>query len=268
MLYNPLPQRPDRDSSTRILLDGDYLPYQAGNIVKGGSLDHAKNLIWRQVDGICNLFNTEHIEIYLTGPGNFREEIAVTRPYKGNRDDSKRPYHYAALREYMLDDLSAVLISGHEADDEVCIRQRDCHIDGIPSVICSPDKDLKNMYGWNYSPLTEVTQWITAYDAARHFYYQSIVGDLTVDNIEGILGSGDAVARKVFDEYTKLDDIEAKIRQLYHQKHGDAGDTVMLEMGRLLHMKRTPTDLWGFDYDWHDGYNEELKDANICNSVS
>jgi len=274
MMDQPVPEVVQPDQDLTLLIDADFLPYQAGfqithktrqqdttrvetpkgDIVYVEDVEKGEALIWTAIFNLKQRFRTDKAKLFVTGTGNFRHEIAVTRPYKENRNEGKRPTHHAALEDYMIRELGAEVIDGHEADDEVCIQQYACMQEGKRSIICGPDKDLRNMFGHYYTAdHREILLDSTPFESALHFYKQLVCGDST-DCIDGIKGQGPAAWKKVLEQYAALNDIEAKIRQMYHKKHGDNGDKVMLEMGRLLHMKRTPTDEWHFDYNWEEGY--------------
>ena len=269
MLFTTPPRKPVRDADLTALIDADFLAYQCGFCVQHKTdgqgyievdenlyvepPENAVSLLRNQLNNLKDLFRTDDLQLFLTGTGNFREEIATVKPYKGNRKSAK-PYHYAILRAAMESEHGATVIHGHEADDEVCIQQQIAMLDGRSSVIIGPDKDLQNMFGWLYNPQKKVLKHITPYDAARHFYYQLMIGD-TVDNIQGLppYKCGPKKAEAIMVEHSRLVDLEAHIRHLY-TKHYEQGDATMMEMGRLLHMKRSHTDEWRFDYDWEANY--------------
>jgi len=90
-------------------------------------------------------------ELYLTGTDNFREDIAMEIPYKGNRWSQKqrdearaagkwlkwldsteekfkekpRPIHKDAIMDYMCKHWGATVINGMEADDKVAPKEGD-----------------------------------------------------------------------------------------------------------------------------------------------
>jgi len=86
---------------------------------------------------------------YLTGSDNFRKEIAVTAPYKGNRTQDK-PKHYDLIREYLEKAWGCEIVQGQEADDAIGIRAYEFE-DIEDYVIMSIDKDLDMLRGWHYN---------------------------------------------------------------------------------------------------------------------
>jgi len=50
---------------------------------------------------------------YLTGKKNYRTDIAVTAPYKGNRTAAK-PKHYGLIREYLEKAWGCIVVEGQD----------------------------------------------------------------------------------------------------------------------------------------------------------
>lgn len=126
-------------------------------------------------------------EFYLTGPSNFRFEVAVQKEYKGNRVQAK-PKHYRALREYLTDKCGAVVSVGQEADDDLGIQATSTR---DKCVIVTNDKDLDQIPGWHYNWVTHEEYYVDDEQATRFFYKQLLTGD-RVDNIPGIVSEAKA----------------------------------------------------------------------------
>jgi hypothetical protein len=132
------------------LIDADVLRYEIGAICEGDDgplhFDHVARTIDQKIQEIClSARGDEPPTLYLTGEGNFREKIAVTKPYKGNRKGEK-PYHFDNITTYMVGNYDTVIVEGMEADDAMSIRQTR---EG-DTVICTRDKDLRMVPGWHY----------------------------------------------------------------------------------------------------------------------
>lgn len=171
------------------LIDGDLIPYivcftidkEAGALaqlsVDNGEyscisdtpqfIDAADHMNW-----IINLWVSESgcdsAKIYLTdSKSNFRINLAIQRPYKGQRPTDKPPFFYE-LREYLLQKHNAILSHGCEADDLISIemtkdlerlKEEASVALGSPEhrafagcVCCTKDKDLRMIAGWHYNP--------------------------------------------------------------------------------------------------------------------
>lgn len=173
-------------------------------------------------------------QLYLTGKGNFREEIATILPYKGNRDQPK-PTHYQALRDYLVNVWNAEIVDGMEADDKLAIEQND------DTIICSIDKDLNMIAGWHYNWQTKDKCWVDEQNAMYSFYHQLLTGDRT-DNIQGIPGIGKCKANKILNGcLTEEEMYEAVIgayEAFYLDKEEEEIEQIVRENANLLWIVR------------------------------
>jgi len=145
------------------------------------------------LNNILEATDAQYYKIYLTGKGNFRDDVATIKPYKGNRHQAP-PIHKDAIRQYLIDYWDAELIEGTEADDALAINQTD------KTVICTTDKDLSMVEGWAYNwGKDEKPRWISKEEGIYWFYKQLLMGDST-DNIQGIPGIGPKKAEKILAE--------------------------------------------------------------------
>jgi len=278
---NPFDIRPAPPASkSELLIDADFLAYMVGSLsqhkINPGRecefvlLDEATDtwvyiepeglVDWKvrnEIDKLLQKFDTDKAEVYLTGKNNFREDIAVTKPYKGTRQ-SLRPYYFTHIRRYLVDHYGAKVVDGYEADDEVSIQQTK---DDRPTIIVSNDKDLKNTPGYLYSSMKDELYFVTPRYAEYHFWMQMVVGD-TVDNIPGIPRRG----KKWFETVCKFNDnqMDAVIGEILDQYMAkDGSGKLMIEQGNLLHMLRygeKPNE-WGPLYN-HKA-NEQARQSHL-----
>lgn len=215
-----------------LLIDGDLIVYRIGHAVKGDFLQKVE-AIDNTLDFIFKRFDYAPYRLFLTGKANFRNDIAVTKKYKGNRDPSKRPRYYKAMREYLIDFYGAEIEEGYEADDLIGIN----HVPG-ETVCISFDKDMKCLEGTHFNWVKNEVFEITYPENLWWFYYQMMVGDAG-DNIGGIPGVGDKKARKLLDGARPeewRDIVEGKYREVF----GDEWFAKFDESARLLHILRDP----------------------------
>ena len=219
------------------LIDSDILCYRVGF----ASNDEAESTALETLDGFIAdlmlapaLLEIEDFEFYLTGKTNFRYDVAVNRPYKGNRKGKDKPVHLVALRQHLIDVWNAKVSIGNEADDEMSIRQ---YALGDDSIIVSLDKDLDMVPGWHYNFVKQTKYYTTVSEGLRKFYTQILTGD-TVDNIQGATKIGPKKAEKLLaDVETELDMWEVCV-----QTH-DSPERA-LEDARLLWMQSKADELW------------------------
>lgn len=158
----------------------DYLVYALAN---------TKSVI----TDIQGLFSDD-CSLYLTGPGNFREQLATLRPYKGNRDSTHKPKYYRDITAYLTNTWKADVVCGREADDALGCAQTAAPPN--TTVIVSIDKDLDNIAGWHYNWRKKECYHIDEMTADRLFWTQVLTGDGT-DNIPGVPGTGIKTAEKL-----------------------------------------------------------------------
>lgn len=277
------------------LIDADGLIYEVGfgsqmkevdaegnEIIVPHSWQSVQDLLEHKIKIICDdvfatspprlfLTNTEFLSAYLNRQRiwqgevpvayvpNFRMEVALEggqEAYKGNRKAPK-PFHYHNLMVYMLSQYDCwISEQGLEADDWMAIQQVKLNKEGIETVICSRDKDLRmvegNYYAWEMGKQNAIGPIMVdelGYledkgnskifgTGAKWFYAQLIIGDKT-DNIKGIKGKGDVYAYKLLHGCTSVRECFDKVAHLYKATYGeDAYKTEMKTQANLLYMIR------------------------------
>jgi hypothetical protein len=185
------------------LIDSDILIYRVGFSTHLDTENVALQTMDSYIEGmlLCSLPSVETWELFLTGKGNFREDIAKTAVYKGNRAGNEKPTHYKALRSHLISEWDAKLIEGMEADDELAIRATEL---GDSSVIVTLDKDLDQVKGWHYNFVKRTTYYISEEQGMLNFYMQFLTGD-NVDNIKGVHGIGPKKALKLLEGKTEME---------------------------------------------------------------
>ena len=221
-----------------ILIDGDMLVYRIGfscddesESVATKTLD---NYLSEMVMDLSDHYDTS--VIYLTGKGNFRDEVATTLPYKGNRKDNRVPVHKQLLRDFMVSEWNAQVVNGMEADDAIAIKATELD---HKAIICSLDKDFKQVPCPMYDYTKKKVNSSLPDDAMRFLYKQALMGD-RVDNIPGIYGVGPKKADKIIDPCTT--EWECYSTCLTHYWDNDLDERRLLESLSLLYLLRSPDD--------------------------
>lgn len=219
-----------------LFIDADILSYRIGFACQDEPLEVAysqlNNLVMDTLVRGCD--DAAPYQLYLTGKGNFRNELATIQPYKGNRK-SEKPAHFYALRDYMTEKWDAFVVEGQEADDEIAIAAT---LHGHDSVIASIDKDFLQVacrhYNFNRYEWTTVTEW----DGLYFLYKQMLTGD-RVDNIQGCVGIGEVKATKALEWCVTEEDLYQAVLTGYK------GNTEALyENARLLFLRRYQDEWW------------------------
>mgnify|MGYP001010072663 FL=1 len=217
------------------LLDADILCYRVGFATNDEHENTAIETMAVFLEDLLmfDLVDTDDYELFLTGKTNFRNEVAVTVPYKGNRKDVKKPKHLPLLREYLQTAWGASVSDGQEADDDIAIRATEL---GEESIIVSIDKDFMQVPGWHYNFVKKVKKHVTPEEGLRFFYKQILMGD-SADNIKGIFRVGEKKATKM------LADLKTE-QQFYQCCVEGLGEERVLENARLLWLRRYPNQMW------------------------
>lgn len=218
-------------------------------------IDHCLHSVRVALESIIEETKADSYRLFLTGKGNFREELVDY--YKMNRKDTAKPHYYEDIREYMIKRWGAELEEGQEADDALSIAQLHTEEE---TVIVTIDKDLKNTPGNNYNFVTKEWEFITPEEADTNFYYQLIQGDMT-DNIPGLYQiTGQKALAKFFEPLVYTDDVKEMwdyVVELYSHTFFEMDKTYcpyhliqkaveakLWETGQLLHMRREENETW------------------------
>lgn len=238
------------DDETLLLVDGDAVAYRAA--FANAKTEDWHNVEWYVDNFIARLKHTLgffRMKVYLTGSTNFRNDLAVTHPYKGNRPP--KPEWLADIRSYLEHFYDTEMAEGLEADDLIAMKMTR----NPKTICCSIDKDLRTVEGWHYSwsgynykekPLEYITEhgYIDLAPNRKKLngggnmllYSQALTGD-NVDNIKGPKGYGPVKA------YEALMGLETE-RCLYetvlqeYEQHFDNPVERLHENMNLLYMIR------------------------------
>lgn len=258
------------------LIDGDILSYEIPFAAMKGwqkegepPFDYVAEMLHQRVENIKHMAELDEIEMYMTGKGNFRFELATTQSYK-SRDHDKRPFHYDNIRYYMISEYNAVVVDGMEADDMLSIRQMERLMYG-DTTICTRDKDLHMVagrhYGWElgkqpqFGPVVvSVLGDIALVDKKLkgtglfQFYGQLLTGDVT-DSIPGLPKYGPVKAFSILNGCTSEFQLFTKVKDEYQKVYPADWEARMLEQGRLLWMVQSLDEekkpiMWEFPNVW------------------
>lgn len=155
------------------------------NVPKEPILEHVDSFVL----DILSKTNSTHYLGFLgarQGSNTFRHSLAVTKPYKGQR--GKLPhwtkYWKPILIEHLVNKWKFIELFNIEADDACSILAHHYLKSDVDYVVCSPDKDLRQIPGNNYDYKKLESEYINVKDSLVNLYTQCLVGD-SVDNISG-----------------------------------------------------------------------------------
>lgn len=212
-------------------IDADLVAYRcAATVTENMEQDIAFYRMDVLIQQILEATDAVSYTLYLTGKNNFRKKI--NPEYKANRKDTVPPIYLQECRKYLVDNHSAVMSDGCEADDMLGIAQ------GSETILCSLDKDLRMITGTHYNWVKVDCDYVNQQDALRHFYKQMLIGDKS-DNIFGVDKIGPVKAGKLIDP---LDDEQDMFDVVYSKYNNDAQRFVM--NANCLWIWRKEGELW------------------------
>lgn len=192
-----------------LLIDADYAPYAFGNYLDVDAFVRTGE--W--LEFLYEKLGTRNAILCLSGKNNFRYQVAVSKPYKGNRKNKEKPPQYANIRADLISRNNCLVAENMEADDLLCILVEK-YKDEYEVILVSDDKDFALCRCKQYrhtnnhildvkdeivisrvSKIDKVSELpifktVTKYYGEYAWLYQMLVGD-SADNIPGVPGIGD-----------------------------------------------------------------------------
>jgi hypothetical protein len=264
------------------LIDADVLRYEVGSVgqkfnketeeLEISSFDYVKEIFDGRIETILEGSGSDRARLFLTGDsrtfslysrqcrnsgtpcgsfeGNFREDLAEGKVYKGTRKQDK-PFHWINLTAYILAQPDVEVSIGSEADDLISIE----HVrNPTETIICTRDKDLRMVPGWHYGwecgkqPEFGPVEYDSVGEIQlvrrksgnvikgggfKFFGAQLLTGDV-VDNIGGLKGTGPVGAYELLKDCTTERDIFDTVRGHYEKVVGDGWKKSLTEQCHLL----------------------------------
>ena len=136
----------------KLLIDADYIVYKScaaaeydidwGDdvILVGSKFSDAYANTQREINRIKSNFFDADVILFFSDSVNFRKRVAAD--YKGHRN-RKKPCGYKRVIHHLHDEYKVIIMPELEADDAMGVyatSNDDC-------IICSPDKDMKQIPG-------------------------------------------------------------------------------------------------------------------------
>ena len=188
----------------KAFIDADFIVYKNcagaeteidfGNdvIVVTSKFSEAYNAVKRDLNKIFQHFmwDTPELVLFFSDSENFRKKIMAD--YKGHRN-RKKPCGYKRVINKLKEEYEVVILPTLEADDAMGI-----YATKYPgNVICSPDKDMRQIPGKLYDMKEVVT--IEPEEGEKWHLVQTLAGDQT-DGYAGAPSFGVKRAQALFDE--------------------------------------------------------------------
>jgi DNA polymerase-1 len=214
----------------KLLIDGDIVAYRAAASAEDKSEAIARSRTDETMEQLVQAHHASSIMAYLSGDGNFRYRLYPE--YKANRTQ-ERPRWLEDCKEHLIVKWGADVTCGYEADDALAIdatAQQDV-------IICSIDKDLKQIPGTHWNWVKQERTDITPHEGMYNFYWHVLVGD-SADNIKGCLGIGPVKATKLLSHGDTEEDYFEIVQRQYNN------DAMFQLNAQLIWLLRHETDIW------------------------
>ena len=225
----------------KVLVDGDIIAYRAAFATQDKSEAEAKrktdeliNYVWEKTIDIP-FPSDQDFHVYLTGRNNFRNDIAKTAVYKGNRKKGEKPTHLEAIRDHIISNYPSTVAEGEEADDAIAIEATNL---GPEAVIASIDKDFLQVPCTHYNFTKDEWTTVEEFEGLKFFYTQVLTGD-SVDNIVGLFRVGPVKAGKMLEGCSTEQELYDSCVKAY-----DGDLERVLENARLLWLRRYEGQMW------------------------
>jgi len=186
----------------KLFIDADYVVYKCcasaeseidfgeDVILVTSKFSDAMSCVRRELKKISQNFFDPDVILFFSDSKNFRKTIQPS--YKGHRN-RKKPCGYKRVINALEKEYEVIVIEELEADDALGIYATE-----FPgNVICSPDKDMRQIPGQLYD-MTDLST-ITAEEGAKWHLIQTMAGDQT-DGYAGVPGIGIKRAISLFEE--------------------------------------------------------------------
>lgn len=177
-----------------LAVDGDIVAYRTAAVCEDHFEGSVESIIDSTMKDIASDTGINNMRVYLSGENNFRYDVGVTKPYKGNRASIKRPRFLNHAKEYLKLRYKAISMHGYEADDGIAT---DMTVNG--AIHCGIDKDILQIAGLHYNYVKKEWQEISTEEAELRLYRQVLMGDNS-DNIPGLPKIGEKTAEKLITE--------------------------------------------------------------------
>jgi 5'-3' exonuclease len=224
------------------LIDADILVYRVGYASETVSQGIALARLRESINGILDALNLsqDNYQAYLSANDKSNFRYNFYQEYKANRKQP-RPVHYDIIRDALVNDYEAKLISGQEADDAIGIDNKRYE----DSIIVSIDKDLNQLPGKHFNFVKGLLYTVSPEEGLKYFYKQLLTGDRT-DNIPGLTGIGEKRADKALASAGVEKHMFEIAKQMYQNEFQDQWNEVMLRNGRLLKIRQEEHEIWQF----------------------
>lgn len=248
----------------KLLIDSDMLLFRAATATevevelepdvwtRHSVMDEAMEMYWDQIKLWCDEVDATFADVMhcFTDYSAYRRDLFPQ--YKANRKGRPKPIGYKAMRNKIMREDNAFMYHKIEADDVIGLLAGMIDQLGEPRIICSGDKDLRQIHGHHIWINTNV-ELVGQEDAERFTYQQYLQGDST-DGIPGCPTVGEIRAKEIVSKFDLSEPVDCwqTIVRTYEAKREVRGEQQFTEAAadRALLQARLVRVLRSGEYDF------------------
>jgi len=166
--------------------------YEVTDVQESEPLEYVLSTIKNHIKRITDYVEPDKLIIYAGEQFNFRYDLPLPKPYKGNRTSNIRPVHLSKAKEFIRNKYKGSEAVGFEVDDACCIAAYDALRSGDKPIMYRYEKDqdsfngitllLEDEMGFSEKVVPEVGNLVynkgtVKGDGLKFLAYQWIVGD-------------------------------------------------------------------------------------------
>ena len=206
---------------TTLLIDGDLVVFRLTSAAETeinwgedfytlhSDVRAVKSLFDGEILRLQKKFKTSKCVIAFSDKENFRRRVDMG--YKANRT-GRKPLAYRDMVAWVTREFKAVVCANLEADDVLGLRS------GKDTVIVSWDKDMKQIPGKHYNPISDEVFEVSPEEGYRYFLTQVLTGD-RVDGYTGLPGCGPVKAENILNASCTWDAVVAAYTKAGLEEH-------------------------------------------------
>lgn len=246
-----------------LIVDGDPVLFRSAwncNTLEQALAEYRKNI--EDLENCC-FNNLRETKVAVKGNGNFRIDFCSNYKSGRSRAQAKNDNPMdVELRNYLISKGEVIPADGMEADDLVRIWAVEAQKKGHKYIIASLDKDLQCIPGIHYTwrfinkQMFDSFHHVDEDTADIHYWSQVLQGD-PVDDIPGIWRVGPVKAKNILEGASGSLERKQRVIDAYYEAYGDDWKEKMMHTGTLIHIMRTPNDMFKLR---EDDCPTELKD--------
>ena len=215
------------------LIDADIVSFSCAAYNEEWGWEACREDIDQLMKRILETTGADDYEAFISGGNNFRYRIFPD--YKANRKGKPQPIYRAEANAYLVTEYGAKVTDGYEADDGIGIATN--RLDSF--IICSIDKDLKQIAGEHYNWRKNEFDTVSVVEGLRSFYRSVLTGDRTDNIISGLHRMGPVTAGKLINNLEDEWEMYETVKAVYN-------DDERLHMNcQLLYILREENKMWG-----------------------